>query len=37
MADAVPQTGAYMTAAYLVAAAILLGYAIVLARRARRS
>jgi LPXTG-motif cell wall-anchored protein len=37
MSDAVPQTGSYMAAAYIVAAAILLGYAIVLARRARRS
>jgi hypothetical protein len=37
MPDAVPQTGAYMVAAYITAAVILMVYAIVLARRARRS
>jgi hypothetical protein len=35
MAD-VPQTGGYMVAAYLVTAAILLGYAISLYRRTER-
>ncbi len=37
MPDTVPQTGSYMVAAYIVSAVILVGYAIVLARRARRS
>ena len=36
-ADVVPRNGAYMVAAYIVAAVILLGYAIVLARQSRAS
>lgn len=35
MPAALPDTGSYMVAAYVVAATILLGYAIVLARRSR--
>lgn len=31
--DLVPQNGGYMVAAYIAAAVILLGYALVLARR----
>lgn len=31
--EAVPQNGGYMVAAYLAAAVILVGYAVVLARR----
>jgi hypothetical protein len=31
--DTVPQTGGYMVAAYIVAAVILLGYALVLWKR----
>ena len=37
MPGTVPQTGSYMMAAYVVAAVILVGYAILLARRARRT
>ncbi len=32
----VPQTGGYMVAAYIVTAAILLGYAVSLYRRTKR-
>ena len=35
MPDTVPPNGAYMVAAYVVAAAILIGYAIALAHRSR--
>jgi len=31
--DAIPQTGGYMIAAYIVAAVIMLGYTVVLWRR----
>jgi hypothetical protein len=31
--DAIPQTGGYMIAAYIIAAVILLGYTVVLWRR----
>ncbi|MGH7613605.1 MAG: hypothetical protein ACREMW_06130 [Gemmatimonadales bacterium] len=37
MPEAVPQNAPYMVAAYVVTAVILVGYAIVLARRGRRS
>lgn len=35
MSDAVPQTGAYMVAAYIVTAVILVAYTALLARRTR--
>lgn len=34
--DAIPQTGGYMIAAYIIAAVILLGYTVVLWRRGSR-
>ena len=37
MPDTVPQNGGYMIAAYVVAAVILIGYALSLYLRARRS
>jgi hypothetical protein len=37
MPEAIPQNAPYMVAAYVVTAVILVGYAIVLARRARGS
>ena len=37
MTDAVPQNGAYMVAAYVDAAVILLVYSLTLFRRSRRS
>jgi hypothetical protein len=36
MVEGVPQNGGYMVAAYIVAAAILVGYALSLYRRPRR-
>ena len=35
MNEAVPQTGSYMIAAYIVTAVILVAYAVLLARRTR--
>ena len=35
MSDAVPQNAGYMVAAYIVAAVILVGYAVTLFRRTR--
>lgn len=37
MSEAIPQNAPFMVAAYIVTAVILVGYAIVLARRTRRS
>lgn len=37
MPDTVPQNGSYMVAAYVVAAVILIGYALSLYLRTRRS
>ena len=37
MTEAIPQNAPYMVAAYVVTAAILVGYAIILALRTRRS
>ena len=37
MPESVPQNGAYMIAAYIVVAVILVGYAVSLYLRARRS
>ena len=36
MSEAVPQTGAYMVAAYIVTAVILVAYSVQLARRTRK-
>lgn len=36
MPETIPQNAPYMVAAYVVTAAILIGYAIALARRSRR-
>lgn len=35
MSEVMPQNGAFMVAAYIAAAVILVGYAIILARRSR--
>ncbi len=37
MSEAIPQNASFMVAAYVVTAVILVGYAILLARRTRRS